>query len=341
MPSTFELGGAVAVKEIFAAYARTSEANRLGMQLMPLTEVDETKLIYERHDLLRGIQAARGLGGATQPVAMPGFSTFSMEPGYYGDHHLLTEQDLVNRRQVGDWHAFDSQGSLTDKAARNLERRFADRIEKNTFDVILTGLYEGQDEQGRLKTADVYAIQRATPGTLFTDLANSTPLRFLRDTIATAELSVSVNFRAGEMLMNRVTLNTILNNANAADLGGKRFDVGQTLNSVAELNDILIANDLPKVRVYDEGFYPTAGGFQRFIPNGRIALLGKRTDGETVGEYRLTRYAQNGGGKGYWVNVDDMTSGPGSDPPKVIVKAGHNGGPVIYYPEAVLSITAF
>ena len=342
MPSTFEIGGAVRVKEVFATYVQRSEDTRLGMQLFPQVEKDATSLIYERHDLLRGVQAARGLNGPTQPAVMPGYSTYSSDPAYYGDHIALIEKDLVERRKVGDWDTFDSQGELTDRAANYLERRYCDRIEKNAFDLCINGSYDGQDAQGRQKYFDIYAIGKYTPGTLFSDTANSTPLAYFRTTIATAEKGVSVDFRSGEMLMNRATLNTILSNTKAGDLGDRRFDVGQTLNSVDELNDILIANDLPKVRIYNEGYYPEpSGAFTRFIPDGKILILGKRTDGEPIGEYWLTRAAQNGGKPGYWVDVVDMTTGVGSDPPKVLVKAGHNGGPKLFYPEAVISITGY
>ncbi len=339
MPSQFEIGGAARVRKAMATYVRRSEETRLGLQLMPPTNQDATQIIYERDALLRGVQAARGLDGATQPAKLPGFDQFASDPAYYGDHIRLSEKDLVERRQAGDWMAFDNQGTLTGKAAEYLERRQGDRMEKNVFDLLVNGSYDGQDAQGRSKYFDIYAIQRYTPGTLFSNLSGSSPLTFLRDTIATAELGVSVDFRGGEMLMNRVTLNLILSNTNANDLGGKRFDIGQTLNSVEELNDILLANDLPKVRLYNEGFYPDTGGFQRFIPNGRIIILGKRTDGEPIGEYWLTRAAQNGGRPGWWTDVVDNTSGALADPPHVLVKAGHNGGPKLWYPEAALSLT--
>lgn len=341
MPSSFELGGALRIRRLMALKVQRSEETRLGLKLMPLTETDAVKIVYERDALLRGVQAARGVDGPTQPVAMPGLDQYASDPGYYGDHIRLGESVLVNKRVPGDWLAFDSQGDMTARASTYLEQRQSDRFEKNIFDLLVQGYYEGLDAMGRRKVFDIYAINKVTAGTPFTTVATAAPLQFFRDTIATAEAGLSVNFRGGEMIMNRATLNQTLANTNANDLGGRRFEMGQTTNSVDQLNEILLANDLPVVRLYDEGYYPDTGAFQKFVPNGKVIVLGKRTDGEPIGEYVLTRAAQKGGKPGWWTDVVDNTTGPLADPPHVLAKAGHNGGPKVYYPEAVLSITVY
>jgi hypothetical protein len=144
------------------------------------------------------------------------------------------------------------------------------------------------------------------------------------------------------MLMSRPTVNLILKNQNANDLNGRRLTYGQTVNSVDDLNDLLLSNDLPRVKVYDAGYYAdppgSAPSFSRFITNGVIVMVGVRDDGEQLGEYRLTRAAQNeGAAPGEWYAVDDRRQ---KDPCSVILRAGHNGGPVPYYTEGFATINA-
>lgn len=342
MASTFEIGGALRIRRLMAQKIARREETRLGLKLMPLTEVDAVKIVYERDALLRGVQHARGIDGPTQPVRMPGLEQYASDPGYYGDHIRLGESILLNQRVPGDWLQFDRQGDMTARASTYLEQRQADRWEKNIFDLLVNGYYEGLDAMGRRKVFDIYAINKYTANPLLSDAANSTPLKFFRDTLAAATAGLSVNFVGGEIILNRVTLNQVLANTNAADLGGKRFEYGQTLNAVRNLNDLLLANDLPTLSVYDEGYYPEdSGAFVKFIPNGKAILIGKREDGEPIGEYVLTKAAQKGGQPGWWTDVVDNSTGPLADPPHVLAKAGHNGGPKVYYPEAVLSITLY
>ena len=94
--------------------------------------------------------------------------------------------------------------------------------------------------------------------------------------------------------------------------------------------------------MYDAGYYtdPPSGAptFTRFITNGKMILVGVRTDGEPFGEYRLTRTAQNPeGAPGEWYSVEDLRQ---KEPFSVILRQGHNGGPVPYYPEALAVINA-
>lgn len=341
MSTAFEVGAAIKLREVFAVKTLRGEAGRLGLKLIPITEVNATKLIYERHRLLRGLQGVRGENGPSSPAKLPGFDQFEVEPGFFGDHYTITEKDLINRREVGDWETFDSEKKITAKATTLLNQRYLDRVEYNIWTMLLTGALTITDDNGTIQFYDIYDIQKSTASPAFDQLSTAAPLKYFRELIAALELGKSVNFRGGEIIMNQTTLNTILGNTNANDFGGLRMASGANFLSVSDWNKVLVANDLPTITVYNEGYYENGegGAFTRFIPTGKALLLGKRTDGEQVGEYRLTRAAQNdNSGPGVYFTVEDMRK---KVPAFIQIESGHNGGTVLYYPEAVCGITLY
>jgi len=350
MPTSLELQGAIKLRKLMDLYLPRAMSSRELLKLFPLVKVDETELIYERRQVETGLQSARGLGGPTQQVLKPGIDQYKVSPGYYGDFYPITEQDLTNLREAGKWDNFDNYDGQAARGTQHLTRRFLDRCEYSIGQIITTGGYTAQSANGIVYKQDIFNIPQYTPVTLFSDLANSQPLNYIRDLIPQLELGRSVSFQKGFILCSRPTANLIIKNQNPADLNGRRLQYGQTINNVDGLNEILASNDLPPLRVYDKGYYadppgspfdPTPyqpGPFNRFIPNGTLVLVGVREDGEQLGEYRLTRAAQNErSAPGEWYQVDDRRN---HDPCQVILRAGHNGGPVPYYLEGFAIVNA-
>jgi hypothetical protein len=342
MPTTLELQGAVKLRKLMQLYLPRAMESRELLKLFPLTKVNETQLIYERRQVETGLQAARGLGGPTGPVRKPGLDQFKVSPGYYGDFYSITEQELTDLRDSGRWDDFENYDSQAARGTQHLTRRFLDRCEYSIASLITTGGFQALSAQGVVYHQDVFNIPINTPPTLFSDLTGSTPLNYIRDLIPTLELGKSVSFQKGYILCSRPTANLILKNQNAADLNGRRLQYGQTINNLEDMNEFLLSNDLPPLRVYDKGYYSDPPGsaptFNRFLTNGMMVAVGVREDGEQLGEYRLTRAAQNEkGSPGEWYQVEDRRQ---KDPCQVILRAGHNGGPVAYYTEGFAAIHA-
>jgi hypothetical protein len=342
MPTSLELQGAVKLRKLMQVYLPRALESRELLKIFPLTKVDSTSLVYERRQMATGLQGARGIGGPTNPVRKPGMDQFRVAPGYYGDHYTITEQELVDLRDAGVWDNFESYDAQAARGAEHLTRRFLDRCENSVAQLLMTGSFTAPNAQGATLDQQIYNVPSFTPGTLFSDLSNSQPLNYIRDLIPTLELLVSVSFQKGFMLMSRPTVNLLLKNQNAADLNGRRLNYGNTVNNVEDFNDLLVSNDLPKAKVYDEGYYSDPPGSSptknRFLTNGKIVLVGVREDGEQIGEYRLTRAAQNErSAPGEWYQVDDRRA---KDPCEVILRAGHNGGPIVFYTECTAVINA-
>ena len=343
MPTTLEIQGAVKLRKLAKLYLPRALSSRVLLDIFPMVSANATKLIYERDQLYTGVQGAVGMGGRATPVNKQGFDSWAVEPGYYKDAWTIDEEELVNLRDSGKWDDFKNYTAQAAAGTEHLTKRFLDRVELSISQIIMSGAFTAADKSGAIKDRQVFNVPQYTPATLFSDLANSQPLNYIRDLIPTLEIGKSVRFQKGFMLMSRPTLNLILKNQNAADLNGRRLGYGQTVNSEKELSELLVSNDLPPVKVYDEGYYldppGTAPTFNRFMTNGKIVMVGVRQDGEQLGEYRLTRCAQNGenAGPGEWYQVEDRRK---KDPVSVVLRAGHAGGPVPYYTEGFATINA-
>lgn len=339
-PSQFELQGAATVRRVAQRKLPRLTENRLGLELLPIAKVNAGVITYEQLGLFRGLMAARHVSGPAGRARLPGGEAWSAPPGYYATVVVIDEPDLINRRDLGSWTDWDTDAKQTAMASDLITQQMLDRMEKNAFDLLFTGSYTVVDQAGTEAFRDVYPVQQFTPVTGFNNLAASTPLAYLRDTIATLEeQGVSVDYRGGTLLCNRVTANAIVNNQNPADIGGKRLANGATANALEDVNRLLVANDLPTIQIYNEGYYPDAGGHQLFVPTGKVSLQGRRTDGEPIGESCVTRAAQNDRQAPDWfLFVEDYRR---KVPGRVEVTGGFNGGPRLYHPEALAIINAF
>lgn len=343
MPSQFELQGAVNVRKIAQIKLKRGAEGRLGLELFPLVKVNANVITYEQAGVFRGLMAARHATGPAGRAKMPGANAWTAPPGYYATTVVIDEPDILNRRELGSWTDWDDDGKQTALASDLIAQQMYDRMEKSAFDLLFTGSYVVVDQGGTEAMRDAYSVQQFTPGTAFNNRAASTPLDFIRSTVATLEAGgVSVDFRGGTLLMNRTTANEVVGNANAADIGGKRLANGATANALDDVNNLLLANDLPQIQIYNEGFWQEpdgSGAFARFCPTGKISLVGKRVDGEPVGESNVTRAAQNDGQAPDWfLFVNDYRK---AVPARIEVTGGFNGGPKAYHPEALAIINAF
>lgn len=342
---TFAMQAAVQIRKLQKVYIGRDVSKRLGLKLMPFNTQDVTELIYEREDVNRGIQNARGSGNPAGAVVRPDISEKRFTPGHYGDTYVIDESELENRREVGTWTEFEKQGALSDKIARLFTDRYLDRVEKNIFDILCTGKFEARTPSrggtGPVVVRSIHNIPQYTPANLFSNLTTSTPIQYFRSLMPQLQLGVSVDFRQGWAIANRNTINTILNNQNSTDISSRRTNSGDTVNDLSSLNAILASNDIFNLTEYHKGYFPEGNGnpMVTFIPDGKIILVGTREDGEPIGDYVLTRNAHNANsapGEHFMVN-DYRTK----TPPHIEMTAGHNGGPVPLYLEAMAIINAY
>jgi hypothetical protein len=314
-------------------------ANRPIFDIFPARDVDDHLLVWEQMDNYLGLQQVRGLDGAFPRVKKVGAKRYIMEPGVYGEFIDLDELELTRRRTLGSYADPVSLDDLVTGAQDQLLQRRLDRIELIVWTLLATGTFSVAGPTAAVVHSDTYTVQTSTPGITWATSATAVPLANFR-TVQLLGPARGADFGAGaEAWMNRTTFNSLITNTNAADLGGRYTVLMNTLRSEASVNTILTGEGLPTIRVYDEGYFTDAGSFTRFIPNNKVVVIGRRPNGAKVGEYRFTRNANNPNmAPGIYTDVIDSLT-RGVPPRRIDVYDSHNGGPVIYFPGAIVIMT--
>lgn len=327
---------AIVLQQINQELVPRLAANRKIFDIMPMRDVDSHLLEWEQKDNYLGLQQVRGLNGQPSRVKATGGKRYLMQPGVYGEFELIDEQQLTTRRQWGTLAGtIDVTDLVREKQDKLLQRRL-DRIESIGWTLLATGTFSVADGTSVLHT-DSFTTQTQAASVAWATAATAVPLADLR----TAQLKgrgYSVNFGAGATLyVNRSTANALLNNLNPVDLYGRRTQGLGTFNSLPQINGLLAADDLPTIEIYDDGYYNDAGTFTLFVPNNKAILVGARRDGDPIGEYRMTRNANNPGfAPGPYMKVVDD---PDNVPRSLEIHDGHSGGPVLYHPAAIVVLT--
>lgn len=309
-------------------------ANRPIFDFFPINSVDSHILAWEQLDNYTGLQQVRGLNGDPPRVNALGGKRYVMEPGVYGEFRRIDELELTVRRQWGTWAQPVSIDDLVMGAQDHLLGRRVDRIEYILWTLVVTGTFAVAGPSGAVIHTDAYTTQThtasdwGTPGT-------ATPLADFR-AVQLLSRGRSVSFGPESVaVMNRTTFNLLVANTNANDLAGRFTVLQNTLRSAGNISMILAGEGLPRIAIYDEGYIDEAGAFQLYIPNDKVILFGQRTSGARIGEYRMTRNANNPGlAPGPYTRVIDR--GEQIVPRSIEVHDGHNGGPVIYFPGSIV-----
>lgn len=342
-PSNYELNQIAP-----ALIARMSET-RVGLEIMPIREVQAATVEWDQMDNYRGLQQLRGLDGSPSYVKPVGSNRYAYEPGVYGEYSTVTETELTKRAgAIADiTHVPIPVGDLVCARQAQLMLRELDRIEYMNWLLLTTGTFSVSSNSGVIFT-DTFPIQTASRAVAWSSLSSATPMADFR-TVGLLGRGKGASFGSGATAyMNRGTANYLLANNNASDLGGKRIPIANTgANtplSIKDINNVFLDQDCAQIKVYDEGYFDDKNTWQLFIPNGVVVFVGKRQQGQRIGEYVKTINAVNPGRTpGSYSFVNDFTGeaipGIRRVAPHLEVHQGHNGGPIIYYPGSVVVLT--
>ena len=312
--------------------------NRPIFEILPLKNIDATILMWEQLANILGLQQVRGMNGAPRSVNALGSSIKYGEPGVYGDFRLIDEKQLTERRRYATYNQpVDISDLVMESQDQLLERRL-NRIEYNGWTLLATGTFSATNAVGAVMHTDTFTTQTYNVGVGWANAATATPLADLRGVQLLAR-GYSVNFgRQAKVYMNQTAFNHFISNTNAADLGTKRTYGLASITGLDDVNRILTGDNLPNIVIYDEGYYTDAGVFTLYIPDKKAIVVGARQTGVPIGNYLFTRNANN----------PDMAPGPYMRiidnmerelPRKIECHDGHNGGPVLLFPESVVQMT--
>ena len=322
--------------------------------ILPVRNYDAALVSFEQGDNYTGLQQIRGLNGQPSRVKRVGMKRYDFTPGVFGEFTEIDEKEITQRRQYGTFGQPINISDLVTMAQDQLLGRELDRIEYIGWTLLVTGTFSVALPYGSqnaatdtytvgssgASTVGIYEFQSLTASVGWTTPATSHPLADFRSVqLAGRGHSASFGTQA-KAYMNRVTYNAMLANTNANDLAGRRTSGLATVLSPQDLDMVLMAEGLPRVVVYDEGYLDDSGAFQPYIGNGKVVVVGARTDGQAVGEYQMTRNANNPDlSPGSYDKVIDR--GETQVPRSIEVHRGHNGGPALRFPGAILILTAY
>lgn len=309
--------------------------DREGFRIFPITTVDAPILAWEQEDNFTGLQQVRGLNGDPPRVQHKGAKRFVAQPGIYGEHEVVDEQEITMRRGYGTWTGAVSIEDLIMRLQDKLLGRRLDRIEYIIWTLIGSGTFAVAGPSGAILHTDQITLQTFNAGVAWGTSATATPLANFRS-VQLLSRGKSVDFgTTARAYMNRVTLNQMLANTNQNDIAGRRTSGLNVVLNLTELNAINAGEGLPTLVPYDEGYLNDAGTFVPYIPDAKVIVVGRRTDGQPIGEYRMTRNATNpGAAPGAYQKVIDH--GETRVPRLIEVHDGHNGGPVLFFPSAIV-----
>lgn len=336
--ATFTYPSNAELNEIAQILTPRLVAGRPIFDIMPVRNVNSSIIMWEQKDNYVGLQQLRGLNGQPPKVQMVGAKQYQMRPGAYGEFMDIDEIQLTERRPLGTFTGSISLDDLVRERQDQLLVRRYDRLEQIGWTLLTTGTFSVATLSGAIAHTDTYTLQTATASVAWATSATATPLADFRQ-IQLLGRGKGVQFNANaKAYMNRITANTFLANTNANDVAGKRTDGLANIMTMEQVNTLLTGEGLPNLVIYDEGYLNDVGTFVPFIPNNKVVVVGRRNTGDPIMEYLMTRNANNPNMEpGPYMKVID--DGDRAVPRTVEVHDGHNGGPVIYYPGAVIIMT--
>lgn len=313
---------------------RVAEAEPV-FRYFPLRETQYgSTLTWRVRDTAFGLQHARTYNEPFPRVTRRGAEEFTIRSGLYGEHVPIEERELTERSNWAGTAAIPINDLVQDALEITQDRQIA-RQANSCWTLITTGRHVIRDEFGTV--LDEYSFDIIEmDATDWTNTATGEPFGDLLD-VMEVPLGTSVSFSGAPAFATRRTTNYAIRNTNTNDLGGKRALDGSTLSGLDDVNRIFSRNGMPTLVAYDGGHDDEAGNFSTHIPDNKVVIVGM-VPGETIGEYRMTRNANNPdrSSRPYLKIIDTAVDPNGPPPRRMEIYRGHNGGPILMRPSAVI-----
>ena len=318
------------------------ERERPTFAIFKTTTSNDWTLEWEQKDGYRGMQQLRGLNGEPSYVKMQGFKRFSAKPGVYGEYMTVDEEMMTMRasQNGGDEGRPINIDDLVTERQDTLNVRETDLIEFIHWSCLLQGQFLFVGPTGAIY-GDQFNIQTTTFSD-WSDLVNATPIKDLLG-LKTLQSGKSVSFGTGSIyFMNSKMVGYLMLNRNPNDLGGQ-MAIAQggvkPVKTLGEVNSMLQGFGLGTIVEYDEDYTTDAGVVTKWIPDDVVSIVGRRSNGDDLGEYRMVRNANNPNLEpGRYEKVIDHVDR--RVPRTIEVHRGHNGGLVLFYGSAIVRANA-
>jgi hypothetical protein len=323
----------------------------IGQTIMPFVEKEFQMVEWDEKDHEQGMTAVHTMGTEPRIAGRPGSKTHRYEPIPHKEEEVIKENEILKARALG------TLGGVV-----NLDDYVMERFNAGVGKDWLRGEWEiWQALRGRLQINEngvvideTFPIQTFTATTHYDDLENATPLAD-RNAVKLLFRNTGATAQGAKEYMNQTTLNLILENKNTEDIRGFNEGLRAITFDLAALNKMNTSRGLPEIVPYDEGWEDEDGNFHLFIPDGESIIVGKRMQGQQVGDYLLTPTLHrqkngmpapgffafvtvNGEGNANGSVAVDLAELGSAGNPKIGVVHGMYGGPRLMYPRSVVKV---
>lgn len=303
----------------------------------PIEPTDQDMLVWEQRDTYLGLMQFRGLNADPPRVKRIGSKRYRAEPGYYGEFNEVPEDEMTRRAQPATWAAPINVQDLVRECQDQLLVRQTNRMRWVLWTLLTTGTYAVLDKDGAVGATDAIKLKTYTATVPWATVATATPLANFRALPLLARGTSSLFGATATAYMNQQTFYYMMANTNTSDLRGERLDNNRTVQSIGDVNLVFANNSVPQIAIYDGGYLDDTGAWQLYIPDNKVVVIGRRTNGAPVGSFRLTKNVSAPGFRGVAVKTIEHGMRPDDPaPPKIECQRLFSGGPIVYYPNSII-----
>lgn len=261
-----------------------------------------------------------------------------MSTAYWKEVSILNESDILFIRRAG---------SLTERAAQTLITRRMEQLNvrlETRLEWLRAQALLGQldiNENGVVRSIDyeVPSAHKVTAGTPWSTVATADPIGDLQ---AWRLLFRGTGAGRPLMLCNQKVAGYLAQNAKVRELVRQSSEVVRIgTGTVGPLmTDLVGADGLSDVLVYDEGYTDANGVYHPFLPDNKVILIANGPAGEPFADFASTPTVHNGGvanatgGKFTLMKDEQMEANP-----SIMLGAGIYGLPRVYHPDWIIVAT--
>jgi len=320
-----------------------------GINLLPFQNLYTQRVVWDELDRERGATAPHNMNADPKVDDRPGSKRHEYTPIPHKETDLLTERDILMPATLGTLGGVLDLSTEIGRITKARADKSYIRAEMEIWQALRGHL---QVNENGVVVDEVFPIQTYNALVDWDEFETATILVDLMN-VALKFRFTGASARGAVGYLTQTTANWVLRNINPDDLKGFQNQNFLSLPySLDQVNTILTARGLPTLEVYDEGYVDEEDVEQRFVEDGEVVVIGKRMDGNRIGDYGLTPTAhrqENGQPAPGFFSIVEVNGqpNPGSvtvaqlgsgKNPKIEITGGMYGGPRLKYPRSVVKM---
>lgn len=335
----FTFPEAATIMEIERERQLQLDAQSAGSAIFPIVEERGDTILWEVRDNVLGLSYVRE-GNEPYPILEDvGSKRFALVPAKFGGSRTLSADKINRGRKIGTHGESMDVSAEMEIIMQEIAERDFNTIEYIRWRMACLGDVLLPKKDGTTIRVAKYDANTTNSNVAWTDRANATPLLDLQ-TLRNATAGYGFDFGGGaKAYSNSITLDHLVLNTNALDLGRQRLTFGETIRDISQVNRLILQGmNLPQFEAIDGGYLDSSGVFQRFIPDGYVVIVGNHwSRGLRAGEFVMSSNEALMGEPGVYANIDQEKKAPRLP----YAERGFNGGPRVNHGRQIQILKAY